>query len=343
MVMVCHHQWDIESPDPAQPIAVGIMGTGYAAKIRATVLGENPQWRVVGLAGRDRDRTQALGTDLGVTAYSPEDLLAQPGLDLVVVTTVNANHGHWVRSALERGLHVVVDYPLCLDLAEAKELMALAQRQRRLLHVEHIELLGGLHQSLKAHLGSIGTPRFVRYGTLSVDRPAPDRWTYRRSQFGFPFMGALSRIHRLTDAFGPVASVSCQAQFWPLPAPGSPPDDRFRTCLCTAQLFFTSGVLATVTYGKGEALWRAERYLDVQGDEGALRFEGDEGTLITAAGETPIAVAGRRGLFAQDSQGVLDLLRHNKPLYVQPQASLYALTVADAARRSAETGQVQVL
>ena len=37
---------------------------------------------------------------------------------------------------------------------------------------------------------------------------------------------------------------------------------------------------------------------------------------------------------------VLDHLTEGQPLYVKPQASLYALQVADAARRSADSNQV---
>ncbi|MEB3275312.1 MAG: Gfo/Idh/MocA family oxidoreductase [Prochlorothrix sp.] len=376
-----HSGWPIDRPTPDRPIGIGILGTGFAAKLRATAIQENPRCRLVGVGGRDPERTHQFSATFGVPAFTPETLLAQANrdperdtdlaspLDLVVVTTVNALHGPLVRSALERGLHVVVDYPLSLTAAEATDLIALAQRQRRLLHVEHIELLGGWHQSLRQSLPQIGTPRWVRYATIKVDRPAPDRWGYHRSQFGFPFIGALSRIHRLTDVLGPVASVSCQAQYWPVsslgtagdPSPGDPvlpspgfapktapdakphPDrpDRFGTCLCTAQLFFQSGALATVTYGKGEALWRNERYMEVQGDRGALRYDQDAAVLVTETGETALDVGGRRGLFAQDTEAVVAYLLEDKPLYIYPAASLYALQVAEAAQRAAATGQTQ--
>jgi biliverdin reductase len=61
--------------------------------------------------------------------------------------------------------------------------------------------------------------------------------------------------------------------------------------------------------------------------------------LITAAGEQRLDVGGRRGLFVQESTAVLDFLLAGMPLYISPQASLYALRVADACRQSAETGQ----
>jgi len=103
-------------------------------------------------------------------------------------------------------------------------------------------------------------------------------------------------------------------------------------------LRFKSGLLAEVTYGKGEALWQAIRTFEVQGETGALIFEGEQGTLIRAEGTEAIAIGGRRGLFAKDTAMVLDHLTIGTPLYVTPEASLYTLKVADAASKSAATG-----
>ena len=49
-------------------------------------------------------------------------------------------------------------------------------------------------------------------------------------------------------------------------------------------------------------------------------------------------IGSRRGLFAKDTAMVLDHLTNGTPLYVTPEASLYTLKVADAAKQSAETG-----
>jgi len=69
-----------------------------------------------------------------------------------------------------------------------------------------------------------------------------------------------------------------------------------------------------------------------------MDFNGDQGVLVQGEETTPIEV-GTVGLFALDTGMVLDHLFEGTPLYVTPDASLYALKVADAARRSAETGQ----
>ncbi|MEB3267358.1 MAG: Gfo/Idh/MocA family oxidoreductase [Leptolyngbya sp.] len=322
----------------AELIRAAIVGTGYAARARAEALQADDRAQLVAIAGHSPQHTATVAASFGVTPWDQwQALVADPSLDLVVVSHVNSGHEAVVRAALEAGKHVVVEYPLALSVAAAASLIALAQQRQRLLHVEHIELLGGLHQAMQAHLPTIGTPAYVRYSTVVPQRPAPPKWTFAPDLFGFPLIGALSRLHRLTNLFGPVATVACQLQYDGGSA--QPPGTYFTTCRCTAQLKFQSGLVAEVLYGKGEEVWAAARHMVVQGRAGALVFEGDRGSLLQGGEPQPIEVGSRRGLFKRDTEMVLDALTTQAPLYVTPEESLYALRVGAAAQTAAATGQ----
>ena len=319
---------------PSVPIRAGLVGTGFAAKLRAETLQADSRSHLVAVSGHTLEKTKEFAHSHEASAIdSWQQLVEHPDLDLVIICTINRDHGAIARAALDAGKHVVVEYPLCLDPSEAESLIALAQAKGKLLHVEHIELLGGLHQALRQSLPEIGNTFYTRYVTITPQRPAPKRWTYHQELFGFPFSAALSRIHRLTDLFGDVASVSCQSRFWEASS------DYYTACLCSAQLRFTNGLIAEVTYGKGEEFWQGLRNFEVHGEQGTLVFEGDQGTLVRGEERTSIEVAGRRGLFVKDTDMVLDYLIEGTPLYVSATASYYALKVADAARQSAETGK----
>lgn len=319
------------------PIRAGIVGTGYAANQRAQTLQADARSRLVVVCGHTPETVQDFVQRHQTSAVeSWQQVVAHPDVDLVFVCTINRDHGAIVQQALTAGKHVVVEYPISLDPTEAQSLIALAQAQGKLLHVEHIELLGGLHQALQQSLPEIGTPVYARYVTIVPKHPAPQRWTYHRDLFGFPFKAALPHIHRFTNLFGNVATVSCNTQFWQN-------SDYYRACLCTAQLQFVQGLIAHVTYGKGDVFRQRLRIFEVHGDHGTLVFEGDQGKLIRGEEEHPITVAGRRGLFVKDTEMVLDHLVDGKPLYVSSEASLYALQVGDAACQSAQTNQMIVL
>jgi biliverdin reductase len=315
---------------PSLPIRAGLVGTGFAAKLRAEALQSDSRSRLVAVSGHTPEKTQEFARNHEAIALdSWQQLVEHPDLDLVIICTINRDHGAIAQAALEAGKHVVVEYPLSLDPVEAESLIALAEAQGKLLHVEHIELLGGLHQALRQALPEIGNPFYARYITIMPQHPAPRRWTYHPEQFGFPLSGALSRIQRFTDLFGNVATVSCQSRFWEA-------SDYYKACLCTAQLRFTNDLIAEVTYGKGEVFWQGLRNFEVHGEQGTLVFEGDQGSLIRGEERIPIEVGGRRGLFGKDTAMVLDYLVEGTPLYVSAAASLYALKVADAARQSAD-------
>ena len=312
---------------------VGLVGTGYAAKLRAQTLLNDPRAELIAVVGGNTlSKTEAFAKDFQLMVLDSPQQLIQEDIDLVIVSNVNSEHGAVARAALEADKHVAIEYPMSLDLVEASELINLAKSKNKLLHVEHIELLGGLHLALKQHLDKVGEVFYVRYSTIKPENPAPRKWTYSHNLFGFPLMGAISRLHRLTNLFGEVMAVNCHNRFWETEV------EFYQSCFCTTQLNFSSGLLAEVVYAKGETMWEAERKFEVHGENGGLIFNSQEGLFINSQGTTPIEVASRRGLFAKDTAMVLDYLFDGTPLYVTPEESLYALKVADAARRSAEMG-----
>ncbi|MDY6939549.1 MAG: Gfo/Idh/MocA family oxidoreductase [Cyanobacteriota bacterium] len=323
------------SYDLTAPVRVGLIGTGYAAARRADAFTEDGRSHLVAVAGSDLPRAQEFAAPYSAVALdSWESLVQRPDVDLATICTVNSDHGPIARAALQQGKHVVVEYPLSLDPIEAEELVTLAAHSGKLLHVEHIELLGGLHQALKRALPEITPVAYARYITITPKHPAPRRWSYQPEKFGFPLCGALSRVNRLTDCFGEVTRVSCQDRYW-----DTPDGNFFTACLCAADLTFASGAIAEVVYGKGDAFGQRENRFEVYGAKGTLILTPKEGQMLRDGEITPIEIAPRRGLFAKDTAMVLDRLLDNQPLYNHNLDSVYALKVADAARQSARTGQ----
>ena len=86
------------------------------------------------------------------------DLLARDDIDAIAVCTISRDHADRTRAILEAGKHAIVEYPLAFDPAEARALLDLARSRDLLLHVEHIELLGGLHRAARENIADIGAP-----------------------------------------------------------------------------------------------------------------------------------------------------------------------------------------
>lgn len=318
------------------PLLVGIVGTGFVAKLRAETLCQDSRTHLVAVAGHTPEKTQEFSQRFQVKALPTwKELIQRQDIDLVLIATINQDHGEIVQAALKAHKHVVVEYPLSLVPGEATRLMALAQHQQKLLHVAHIELLGGLHQTLRQQLPNLGNPFQARYITIAPKHPAPPRWSYHPEKFGFPLMGALSRLHRFIDIWGEVDKVYCQTQYWQ--AEGS---EYYQGVWCRADLQFKQGMRAEVIYGKGEPFWQAENQFTVYGDQGQLILTPKRGQLIQGQNSQTLAIPSRQGLFAQDTAQIIDHLLMGTPLYVSATASAYTLKVAEAACKSAETGVV---
>ncbi|HAN47071.1 MAG TPA: glycosyl transferase family 2, partial [Cyanobacteria bacterium UBA8156] len=281
---------------------------------------------------------QALADTLGAPALPKSEAIAHPAVGLVVVANANAEHGSAAQEALLAGKNVVVEYPLALSWAEGQELARLAAAKGLLLHVEHIELLGPIHQTATAWLPAIGRPFAARYRTIAPQHPALDKWSYYPERWGTPWVAALSRISRFTRWFGLPHTVAATVRYW-----GEALPDRFTSCLATAQLVYPDGLTVDLTYGKGEVFWRSERTLELWGEEGAIAFQDETGTRSTAQGEHTETVPSPRGSFAKDFHAVLDFLTEGTPLYVSLTESLDALAVASTAETAARTGQAQTL
>jgi len=118
-------------------VRVGLIGFGYAGKtFHAPLIQATDGLRLVAVASSDAAKVHAaLGAGIAVT--TPAQLIARNDVDLVVVATPNDQHFPLASAALQAGRHVVVDKPFALGVAQARELVRLAQQHKRVLSVFH--------------------------------------------------------------------------------------------------------------------------------------------------------------------------------------------------------------
>jgi biliverdin reductase len=316
------------------PLKVGIVGTGYAAQRRAEAFQASNLTELIAVAGNTEMNTQNFAQTYQIQAVKTwQDLIKDDLLDLICISNVNREHGLIVRQALLANKHLIVEYPLTLNPHEAQELVNLAQEKRKLLHIEHIEILGGVHQALTQNLPQIGNPLLARYSTILAKPKVAPHWTYNYYDYGFPLIAALSRLNRFTYLFGAVDTVNCQGRFWDASENG-----YFSACWCQAQVSFKNQLMVNLTYGKGDKFKSSERTLEIYGDEGTLKFEGETGMLIRGNEIIPLEVASRRGLFNRDTDLVLAHLCYGENIYIKNTESIYALKVAGMALQSYQQG-----
>lgn len=100
----------------------GIVGTGnHADTVMAPAINTTETARLLGAVSRDPARAEEFCRRHGATRpwTRYEDLLADPEIDAVLITTPNALHADQVVAAASAGKHVLCDKPLALSSEDA--------------------------------------------------------------------------------------------------------------------------------------------------------------------------------------------------------------------------------
>jgi len=118
----------------SNPLRLGILGCGNFAQRRIlTALPEAPFVKVVCIHKRDPDEARVAARRFGIprSCTTREELLNDPEIEAVMVTTINPLHEEDALACAQAGKHAIVDKPLAMT-AESARRMVEAFRQARL-------------------------------------------------------------------------------------------------------------------------------------------------------------------------------------------------------------------
>ncbi|HEX7694605.1 MAG TPA: oxidoreductase [Sphingomonas sp.] len=116
-------------------IGVGLIGYGLAGRaFHAPYIRTTPGMELRAVVTRDPAKVHADLTGMRVVP-NVAALLAEPGIDLVVVASPDALHAEHALSALDAGKHVLVDKPFATSLADARRIAAAGDAAGKLVTV----------------------------------------------------------------------------------------------------------------------------------------------------------------------------------------------------------------
>lgn len=107
-------------------IRVGVIGVGTAGGWYAEILQNLPD-AVLSAALRSPGGDTAVVQDTwGVPCFDALSGFLDSGLDAAIMATPSGQHFKQAKAALEAGLHVLIEKPICLNVGEAQRLVTLA-------------------------------------------------------------------------------------------------------------------------------------------------------------------------------------------------------------------------
>ncbi len=146
-------------------VGVGAFGRNHARVYRE--LAQQGGVQLAGIVDTDAEAAAAAGQRFGVPVLPSVEAL-KGNVDAVSVAVPTVHHLAVARELLEAGIDVLLEKPLAASLAEADELIRLAQRTGRVVQVGHLERF---NPAVRATIPLLTKPLFFEVHRLSVFTP----------------------------------------------------------------------------------------------------------------------------------------------------------------------------
>lgn len=343
------------------PIRCAVIGYGplhHFGWAHAAWIDHTPELELVAICDIDPARTEVARQDWpGVQTYnSTAEMYERCELDLVSIVTPHYTHCPLALEALAAGKHVVVEKAMCLTVAEATRMIEAAQAAGRTLAVHHNRRHDGNYRRIKQLVdqGAIGQVFHIELSAGGFGKFAHGWYSERAKSGGTFYFWGPHAVDWVLHLVGErIAGVN--GYFHKLLWPEVDLHDQVR-----AILRFEGGAVADVCYSHiaahSKPLWR------ILGTKGAIV---DTGRNATTGYEQKIAVPSQGSLTLirvnEDGsrtseevpyldcdwptywQQLADHLLRGAPVPVSGHEGRRTIAVFEAAERSSQTGQTELV
>jgi predicted dehydrogenase len=149
------------------PLRIGVVGTGSLGYHHARILRDLKPVVFRGFYEANTDRAGTVERELGVRGYPTLDALLDD-VDAISIVVPTSKHHEVAMQALRKGKHLLIEKPITVTLAEADELLALAEKNGLHVQIGHIERF---NRAIRAALPYVDRPLFIDSDRLAPFNP----------------------------------------------------------------------------------------------------------------------------------------------------------------------------
>ncbi len=329
-----------------EPVRVASVGLGRWAKTLADSVKKSDRLKIVSCFSRSEKSREEFSRTYGCrAAASYAELLKDPEVEGVIITTPNDAHAEPIFEAVAAGKHVYVDKPIAHVLADAVAIERACRDGGAILSVGHSARRLKGNRKIKEILDRNGLGKLVMAEcNFSNDRSlelTPDKWRwYKDKSPGGPLIQlAVHHVDTLHYLFGPVKAVTSIVKRLYTPAEI---EDVTMTLLEmeSGQLCYigsnwaSQGTFYTYVYGMDANLYFTVDFnfwsrSDIVDEHSRLEIQ-----HRGSSEHKPIPL-GRGDMFREELEEFADCIREKKPPEVGGKEGIAALAVIEAALRSA--------
>jgi predicted dehydrogenase len=262
-------------------LKIGIIGCGNISSIYMENLQKFPHLELIACADLDEQRAKSQALKFGVPkAYSVQQLLSDPEIQLVVNLTIPKAHAAVCIQALEAGKHVYSEKPLAVTREEGSRILETAKRHNLLVGSAPDTFLGaGIQTAINLiEQGEIGVP--VGASAFMICRGHehwhPDPAFYYEIGGGPLFDMGPYYLTALVALLGPIKRISGSARIsYPERTVTSKPKEGTKIQVSTPThlsgvIDFASGVIGTLTTSFDAFGGTSLPPMEIYGSEGTI-------------------------------------------------------------------------
>ncbi|MGE3961916.1 MAG: Gfo/Idh/MocA family protein [Dehalococcoidia bacterium] len=141
------------------PVRLGLVGAGRWGRVLLENIRRHPDTSLSWVASRNAETPALAGP--GITVVPDWRAFADADLDGLVVATPAPTHAAIVLAAIEAGVPVLIEKPLCTSSAEARAILAAAEARGAVVLVDHTHVFHPGFPSLAHAVRRAGGPEWI--------------------------------------------------------------------------------------------------------------------------------------------------------------------------------------
>jgi predicted dehydrogenase len=142
----------------------GVAGVGYLGQHHARIYNDLSSCELVGVFDPNPEARRAVSEAQGCREFTDLQALGE-SCDVISVVSPTDRHAEVAIPLMKAGCHVLIEKPLCVSLTEAEEILRVAQENKIIVQVGHIEHYNPVMTFLEE---AVDHPKY-----LTVERLAP--------------------------------------------------------------------------------------------------------------------------------------------------------------------------
>ena len=321
---------------------VGLLGAGRIGNVHAQAISSHPESELVAVSDAFDTNAQALAKSHGCEVRTSDEIIADNSIDAVLIATSTDTHSDLIESAAAAGKAVLCEKPVDLSLERASTCLGNVGDKASYIMIGFNRRFDPSFGALKAAIdaGEIGKPELL---SITSFDPAPPPVEYIEVSGGL-FRDMMIHDFDMTNFIMGEAPVSVSAVGTSVVDPAIGAAGDVDTAAVT--LTYADGRIAVIKNSR-RAVYGYDQRVEVLGSEGLLQAQNVlENTVVkstangvSSAKPTYFFLERYMPAYKAEWAAFVEAVQDKSKMPVDLHDGVSALAMAEAATRSAQTGQ----